>query len=276
MPYVKVKDISIYYESYGSEANSPLVLVMGLAATKLGWEIERVKRLARKHRVIVFDNRGSGQSDMPDAPYSMALFAADTVGLMDALKIDKAHIFGISMGGMIAQHIALDYPERTLSLIMGCTTPGGKRVVPSSREVTRVLLQPKSGDRAKDARDKWPIMYTPAFIESERELLESRLELKLAYPEQPRYAFERQFETIIKTHNTFDRLPELKMPVLIQTGLDDVLIPPGNAHLLAGQISQANLIEYPNAGHGYFLETGFKAADDVLVFLDEVDGQKSF
>ncbi len=274
MPLAKVKDISIYYESYGNKANSPLILVMGLAATKLGWEIERVQRMAEKHYVVVFDNRGSGQSDMPDAPYSMALFAADTVGLMDALGIDKAHIFGISMGGMIVQHIALDYPERVLSLIIGCATAGGKHVVPSSREVTKVLLQPKSGDRAKDARDKWPIMYTPAFIESERELLESRLKLKLAYPEQPRYAFERQFGAILNSHDTFDRLPELKMPALIQTGLNDVLIPPGNAHLLAGQIPQAKLIEYPNAGHGYFLETGFKAVDDVLAFLDEVDGQK--
>ena len=275
MPFAKVSDISIYYETYGSKANSPLVLVMGLAATKLGWEIERVKRLAEKHYVIVFDNRGSGQSSMPDAPYSMALFAADTVGLMDALNIDQAHIFGISMGGMIVQHIALDYPDRVLSLIMGCTTPGGKRVIPSTREVTRVLLKPKSGDRAKDARDRWPIMYTPTFIETQRELLEDRLNLKLAYPEQPRYAFERQFGAILNSHNTFERLPELKMPVLIQVGLDDVLIPPGNAHLLAGQISQAKLIEYPNAGHGYFLETGFKATDDVLAFLDKVDGQKS-
>ena len=275
MPFAKVSDISIYYETYGSKANSSLVLVMGMGATKLEWEIERVKRLARKHYVIIFDNRGSGQSDMPDAPYSMALFAADTVGLMDALDIDKAHIFGVSMGGMIAQHIALDYPERVLSLITGCATAGGKHVVPSSREATRALLKAKSNDRAKDIRDRWSIMYTPAFVEAERELLENLLQLKLAYPEQPRYAFERQFGAILNTHNTFERLPELQMPVLVQTGLDDIVVPPGNAHLLAEQIPQAKLIEYPNAGHFYFLETGFKAVDDVLAFLDEVDGQKS-
>ena len=123
MPFVQVNDLKIYYEEYG--AGTPLLLVMGLGATVLGWSLPQVKRLATKHRVILFDNRGAGQTDKPRGPYTMPQLAADAVGLLDALSIGRAHVFGVSMGGMIVQHIALDYPQRVRSLILGCTGAGG-------------------------------------------------------------------------------------------------------------------------------------------------------
>ncbi len=269
MPFVQVNDLKIYYEEYG--AGTPLLLVMGLGATVLGWSLPQVKRLATKHRVILFDNRGAGQTDKPRGPYTMPQLAADAVGLLDALSIDRAHVFGVSMGGMIVQHIALDYPQRVRSLILGCTGAGGKHVVRTPPDSLKVLTAETTGDRAEDIRRGWQIMYTPEFIAENRDLLEEKLRRELAYPEQPRYAFEAQMAAIAVSHNTFDRLPELKMPVLIQVGEKDILIPPENADILAGQIKHAKVIRYPNAGHGYFLETGFRAADDVLAFLEEVE-----
>ncbi len=270
MAFVKVNDISMYYEVHGG-AGSPLILIMGLGATKLGWPLPFVERLATKHRVVVFDNRGAGQTDKPAEPYSMAQFAADTVGLLDALNIERAHVFGASMGGMIAQHVALNHPDRVLGLILGCTAAGGKHVARTPADVLAILTQPPSGDRAADIRAGWPILYTPAYIESHRPVLEAQLQESVAYPEQPRYAFELQMQAIVATHNTFDQLPQIKAPTLIQAGLEDILIPPENAHILAGQIPRARLIEYPHAAHSYFQETGFAAVDDILTFLDEVD-----
>lgn len=272
MPFAQVNNLNMYYEIHGE--GTPLLLVMGLGASVASWSLPQVERLATKHRVILFDNRGAGQTDKPQGPYTMAQFAADAVGLLDMLKIDRAHVFGVSMGGMIVQHIALDYPRRVRSLILGCTGAGGDHVVRTPPDSLRILTAETTGDRAADIRRGWQIMYTPKFIAENRDLLEERLQRELAYPEQPRYAFEAQMAAIVNSHDTFDRLPELKMPVLIQTGADDVLIPPENTDILAGQIKHAKVIRYPGVGHGYFLETGFQAADDILAFLADVEASE--
>lgn len=269
MPFTQVNDLKMYYEIHGE--GTPLLLVMGLGASVLGWSVPQIERLASRHRVIVFDNRGVGQTDKPQGLYTMPQLAADAVGLLDVLGIDRAHVFGVSMGGMIVQHIALDYPQRVRSLVLGCTGAGGDHVVRTPPDSLKILTAESTGDRAQDIRRGWKIMYTPEFIANNRDLLEEKLQRELQYPEQPRYAFEAQMGAIVTSHDTFDRLPELKMPVLIQVGERDILIPPENADILAGQIKHAKVIRYSNAGHGYFLETGFQAADDILAFLDEVE-----
>ncbi|MFQ5577137.1 MAG: alpha/beta fold hydrolase [Anaerolineae bacterium] len=271
MPFAPLNDISIYYELRGA-SGSPVILIMGLGASKLGWPIQLVNAMAARHRVILFDNRGAGQTGWPPGPYTMSQFAADTVGLLDALAIGKAHVFGVSMGGMIAQHVALNHPDRVLGLVLGCTAAGGAHIVRTPPDALEILTRPRSDNRAADIRAAWPIFYTPRFIEAHRDLLEKQLALVLAYPEQPRFAFELQLGAIVQTHNTFDRLKEIAAPTLIQTGLQDTLIPPGNAHILAGQIPGARVIEYPGAGHAYFLEAWPAAVNDVLAFLAEVDG----
>jgi pimeloyl-ACP methyl ester carboxylesterase len=230
--------------------------------------------MAARHRVVIFDNRGVGQSAKPSTPYTMPGFAADVIGLMDALAVDKAHVMGVSMGGMIAQHVALEYPERVLGLVLGCTAPGEPGTLypinPSS-EVLELLLEPSSGDRAKDNRDAWPIIYSRRFIEGNRAFLEARLQDVLAYPEPPPYALKLQLEAMLNTHDTLHRLAGIRQPTLVQTGSEDVLIPPGNSKILADQIPNARLIEYPGAGHGYFDEACPEAVDDILAFLAEID-----
>jgi pimeloyl-ACP methyl ester carboxylesterase len=131
MPAIRVNGISIYYELHGE--GIPLVLIMGLRRN-LEWWYCQIPELSKHFKVITLDNRGAGRSDKPDMEYSIRLFADDTAGLMEALGIHNAHILGVSMGGYIAQELALNYPDKVRSLILGCTSCGGKRAVLMSEE----------------------------------------------------------------------------------------------------------------------------------------------
>lgn len=124
MPHVQINGINLHYEVAGQ--GQPLLLIMGLGAPAAAWDPILVQELAKTHRVIIYDNRGTGMSDKPDTPYTIAMFASDAVSLLDALNVPRAHVFGVSMGGMIAQELTIHYPQRVASLILGCTTPGGK------------------------------------------------------------------------------------------------------------------------------------------------------
>jgi 3-oxoadipate enol-lactonase len=137
MSTAKVGDINIYYEIHGK--GEPLVLIYGYAADSGLW-FRQIPILSKKYRIIAFDNRGVGRSDKPDIPYTMAMMAGDIAGLLDTIGIDTAHIFGISMGGMIAQHFALNYPQRVISLILGCTTCGGVHSIQPKPESMAALF----------------------------------------------------------------------------------------------------------------------------------------
>ena len=118
MPKARIKDIEMYYEVHGT--GTPLVHIGGLAGDARAWA-RQIQHLSKHYQVICFDNRGTGRTSCPDMPYSTKLFAEDTVGLMDALGVDRAHIYGISMGGCIVQEIAINHPRRVLSLIINCS-----------------------------------------------------------------------------------------------------------------------------------------------------------
>lgn len=124
MPRVKVDDIEIFYEMQGEGA--PLVLIMGWTASSESWDPQLVEELSRFYTVIVFDNRGTGRSDKPDLEYSIEMMTDDVAGLLEAINIQKAHVLGFSMGGMIAQELALRYPEKVSSLILCGTSCGGQ------------------------------------------------------------------------------------------------------------------------------------------------------
>jgi pimeloyl-ACP methyl ester carboxylesterase len=126
MPHLRANGINIYYEEYGT--GEPLVLIMGFTVSSVGWHWN-LADFAKHFRVIAFDNRGVGQSDKPNVPYSMATFADDTAGVLDGLGLNTAHVFGISMGGMIAQEFALRHPQRVKTLTLGCTNCGGTQAV---------------------------------------------------------------------------------------------------------------------------------------------------
>ncbi|MBX2996959.1 MAG: alpha/beta hydrolase [Caldilineaceae bacterium] len=277
MPYAKAGDVSIYYEVHG-ESGTPMILIGGYGGDIAGWSPEFVEKLATEHRVILFDNRGTGHSDKPDIPYSMKMFAADTVAVLDALEIEQAHVLGVSMGGMIAQHIGLNYPERVRSLILACTTAAAVEAthgVPPTPEIMEELTKPPVSDRAEHIRNGWRFNFTERFITTHADFLERRLQAKLNYPALPPHTQHRQFQAIVTTHDTYDRLPELQCPVLIQVGSEDRLLPPVNSRIIASRIPQARLIEYTDVGHGFIEEATEQVTADMLSFMREVEGIRS-
>ena len=274
MPYAHAKDVALYYELRG-DRGTPLLLIAGYGATLAGWRRALVDCLATTHRVILFDNRGAGNSGKPHESYTMTQFADDTAAVLDAVGIDAAHVIGVSMGGMIAQNFALRHPQRVRGLILCCTIPAGPEspaIVGPSEEVLATLTAPRTDDKAQDLRNLWPILYAPRFIEQNGELLEEMLKQKIAYPEPPQYALENQMHAVVETHDVLDRLGEIGQPTLVLTGTEDVLVPPQNSRLIAERIPHARLIEYADAGHGFLEETEMQAIDDVLRFLAEIDG----
>jgi 3-oxoadipate enol-lactonase len=203
----------------------------------------------------------------------MSDLASDAMGVLDSLQVDRAHIFGCSLGGMIAQHVALNYPARLQSLILACTSSvwGHPKFITPTEEVVAQLAKPSSGDRAQDIREGWQILHPPAFLESHRDWLEQELRklLALKYPVTPDYARELQIGAVLSSHNTYDQLSQILCPTLVQTGTEDILIPPENSRLLAARIPNARLIEYPDQGHGFLGPCEEQSAQDILAFLAE-------
>jgi pimeloyl-ACP methyl ester carboxylesterase len=250
MPKVQVGDVNLNYDLHGN--GEPLLMIMGLGASSAAWDPELVEDLARTFRVITFDNRGTGQSDKPDAPYSIEMFADDAAGLLDQLNIRRAHIFGVSMGGMIAQEFSLRHPSRTATLTLGCTTAGGTHSVPPPPESLKVLTAPREGVAPEEViRRGWPLGYTAKYIAENPSALEASIPRLLKYPTPP-YAFQRQLEGTY-TLKTYDRLPQIKAPTLVITGAEDVLIPAKNSEIIASQIPGAKLHLIANAGHAFWV-----------------------
>jgi pimeloyl-ACP methyl ester carboxylesterase len=248
MPIQKVGDVNLNYDIYG--AGAPLLMIMGLGASSAAWDPELVKDLSRAYRAITFDNRGTGQSDKPDAPYSIEMFADDAAGLLDKLNVPRAHIFGVSMGGMIAQEFALRHPARTATLTLGCTTAGGTHAVPPPPESLKILTAPREGvSPAEVIRRGWPLGYTPKYIAENRATLEAAIPRLLKYPTPP-FAFQRQLEGTY-TLKTYDRLPAIKAPTLVVTGAEDVLIPAKNSEIIAARIPGAKLHIIAGVGHAF-------------------------
>ena len=274
MPYANANNISIYYEVHGDNG-SPLLMIHGLGASKAGWPPPFIDLLSKHHRMIIFDNRGVGQSDKPISSYTMADFASDAVTVLDDLNIARAHVFGVSLGGAIAQHLALNHSTRVLSLILACTTSvwtSSPHFVAPSQDVLTQLTRPSSGDRARDTRENWNIFHPPAFIASNRYWLEKRLaeSLSITYPETSDHARRLQFEAN-STHDVYGRLPQIVCPTLVQTGAEDVLVPPENSRILADRIPNTQLKEYSGYGHGFFDANAENVVQDMLAFISGND-----
>ncbi|MBF6600725.1 MAG: alpha/beta fold hydrolase [Dehalococcoidia bacterium] len=259
MPSVHVNGIDLYSEVHGT--GEPLLWIGGLGANtrEISYLIEPY---GRRYQFIVYDGRGCGRSDKPAEEYSIGGFAEDAAALLDALGVRDAFIYGSSMGGMIAQELALNHPERVRGLVLGCTTPGAvKGVRPSDATVRQIVAnRALSGDAALEAG--WRLGYSAAYIESHRDALfaRSRHAAELA---APREAYMRQVIAAAK-HDTYDRLQEITCPVLIIHGSEDLMIPSGNAHLLKRCIPHAELYILDGIGHGYNLEA--QAEADAIVF----------
>jgi len=251
MAKTKVNDIEIAYSIDGS--GDPVVLIGGFTMTKESWG-EQVVELARHFRVVTFDNRGVGETIVPSEPFTIANMAADTVGLMDALDIDSAHFFGVSMGGLIAQVLGLDYPDRVKKIALGCTTHGGRHAIQPEKAVMGSLAQAMDPNIPAEeaARKRVPVIFSERFIRDEPERVEEFVRLSLQYLPSPEGAAGQM--GALSVFNVKRRLGEISCPVLVITGSEDRMMPPDNSRLLAEGIPGAELYTVEGTGHSFFLE----------------------
>src|SRR5271157_474019 len=249
MPKVEVNGFDLYYETYGE--GFPLVLIMGLGANLDWWTPEFLDPLSKKFQVIEFDNRGTGRSGDPGEVYTLQTLAGDVIGLMDVLEIQKAHILGISMGGMIAQEVVLNYPERVEKLVLCSTNVGGRESVQPSREILALLMTDRSSQTEEDiARATISLLFTPEFIEEHPETIETFVQQILKAPIAPD-SFSRQFKAIMQ-FTTAKRLKSVNTPTLVVHGKQDILIPPENGEILAKLIPGAKLTLIDDYAHAAF------------------------
>lgn len=274
MPTARINGIDLYYEEQGSGV--PLLLIMGLAADSVAWMFQR-DAFAARYRTVLFDNRGVGRSSKPEGPYTIPLMADDAAGLLDALGIDRAHVVGISMGGMIAQELALRHPQRVRALVLGCTYArpdaaitrtfeeslahfGGSRGAHGEIQVDVSKLDPMAF-----IQRLLPLTFTPQFMMTQLPTLMQVFAGALQYGFDLRAILAQVAAT--QAHDTLDRLGQITAPTLVITGDSDLLIPPGNSDLLAARIHGARLATIPGGSHAFNFETPdtFNAA--VLEFL---------
>lgn len=251
-PKVKVNDIKIYYETKGK--GFPLVMINGLGGNLDEWNPCLTEELSKQFKLLLFDNRGSGRTDTSDREYTIKLFADDTAGLMNALKISKANILGLSMGGMIAQELVLNHPEKVAKLVLCSTFSGGSKDAHLSQDVSKMLTADRSTlSQEEMARMALPFLFTHDFIEKNPEFVEHRVQQSLRHPTSEQ-AYTRQLSAI-QQFNTNDRLRQVKVPTLIFHGRKDALIPLENGSILAKAIPNARLVCLEKSAHLLIEET---------------------
>lgn len=249
MPRVRVGDIEMHYVEVGT--GDPLVLIMGFGGDHLAWGFQ-VPVFAQHYRVITFDNRGVGQTDAPDHPYTTRMMADDVAGLLDVLGIERAHILGLSMGGMIAQEFALAHPRRTRTLQLHCTYARPDRYMLALTQTWRTLRTTLTREESLRAIALW--LFAPATYNERPELVEMIVQTSLANPHpQTLTGFLRQSDAV-RTHDALDRVPALRCPILVSVADEDILVPPRFSRELAAAIVGAKFHVIPGAGHGCLWE----------------------
>lgn len=266
MPKTRVDDIELYYEIHGR--GEPLVLIAGLGVGSWVW-FKQVPTLAEKFQTIVFDNRGAGRSDKPAGPYTIARMADDVAGLLRALGVERAHVLGASMGGFIAQELALSHPRMTRRLILACTSFGGRHHVPPSQEVLQAMGSLDGLNTEERARQHIHLAFSSSYIREHPEELERAIQLRLANP-IPEHAYLGQLQAAIG----FDaeaRVSSIQAPTLVITGDQDMMVPAENSRRLAARIPGAKLVIIEGAGHSVFIERADTFNRAVIEFLEAAD-----
>jgi 3-oxoadipate enol-lactonase len=241
MPFIENQGAKIYWDE--RSMGEPVLLIMGLGyPSDMWWRTRPV--LDSRYRTIVLDNRGTGRSDVPPGPYPIALMAADALAVLDAAGVERAHVFGISMGGMIAQELALQNPKRVRSLILGCTAAGGPTAVRAEPEVTEMLMNRGSMTPEQAATAAIPYIYDPG---TPRDRIDEDLAIRRPWFPRPE-GYVAQLQGIL-AWEAYSRLPQLKVATLVIHGETDRLVPLGNGELIAARIPGAKLVTLQHASH---------------------------
>jgi 3-oxoadipate enol-lactonase len=249
VPYA-LKRPRLYYERRGS--GEPLLWITGFTISSAVFE-PILGLYEDRFDCITYDNRGSGRSGAPPLPTSMPQLAGDAVRLMDALGLESAHVYGFSMGGMIAQELAIRFPERVRGLILGCSTPGGPRASRPARAELGAMGSGAARALGKPGRP-WlaPLLFSEEFRREQPERVEELLRPFRRHRPAPHGALGHWWASVY--HDTVSRLGEIQAPTLVMHGERDAMAPLANARLLAERIPDAELAIVPGVGHAYALE----------------------
>lgn len=267
MPTANVNGIDIHYKIHGQ--GEPLVLVAGLGYDLWMWH-KMVPGLAEHFQVIAFDNRGVGHSARPAGPYTAQMLAADTVGLLDTLGLDAAHVMGHSMGGFVAQALALDHPGRVRRLILSATNFGGPHHVPVTPEALAVLTD-MTCDPITRLRRGIVISTAPGYADAHPAVIDDWVHYRVEHPIDP-LGYQAQLGvgmSLLAEAASFEhRLANVTAPTLILHGQHDKVVPPENARLLAAQIPNSTVKILPDAGHFFPFEVPDEAVGVIVGWLE--------
>ena len=273
MTRVASNGIEIEYDTFGENNGSPLLLIMGLSSQLVAWPESFCQKLAQNgYWVLRFDNRDVGlsskiegggvpnlmaamaalQQGRPvDAPYTLSDMAADAVGLMDALKLEKAHVCGLSMGGMIAQVMAIEYPRRVLSLISMESTTGDPTLPPAEPQAMEAMMSPPPQDRDGYIQHSAEVFQA---VSAGSDKFDETLEKELSANSYDRsfypVGFFRQLAAILASGNRTQSLASVTTPTLVIHGSDDPLVPIAHGRATARAIPGAKFLVVEGLGHG--------------------------
>jgi pimeloyl-ACP methyl ester carboxylesterase len=261
VPTVEANGQTLYYEVHGE--GEPLLCVQGLAANTLSWALN-VQGFAERHRAVIFDNRDVGQSSLADGPYELADMAKDALALADELELDSFHLLGVSMGGAIAQHIALAAPERVRTLTLAVTFARGGAY---ARELSRVWGARRQAISREQHVDELMLLCFSEGLYENADFIGYIRQMMLADPHpQPPEAFSRQLDAASR-HDATERVSSLSMPVHLIGAEQDILVPVWKSRELAELIPGAKLTLMEGAPHGVNTERAQEFNQHVLDFI---------
>lgn len=245
---IHVGDIDIAYKMFGN--GKPVLLINGFSAPLDFWDPILLANLASNHTVIVFDNRGIGNTTSGIKKFSISQFANDTAGLLDALNVSKADVIGWSMGGMIAQELTLMHPEKVDKLVIHASSCGGKQSVLPSQEVimAAVTISSNSVERIQKIL---PLLFPEIWRMQNPNYLEKLPRTTEVIPSE---TLDLQTEAILNWEGVCDKLNIITQPTLVVVGTDDFFTPSSNSLLIAEKINGSRLVQIPGGGHGVMFQ----------------------
>src|SRR5215203_4302388 len=270
--HVQVGDISIAYKRFGQ--GKPILFISGTSQTKDAWEPTLLLELAAtNHTVIVFDNRGMGETTVGTKPFSIEQFANDTAGLLDALNIEKVDVFGISLGTFIAQELTLNYPQKLDRLILHAGYCGGNEAIYASGQAFESIMTLSSPQILRNMTAEQQamilaqIMFPPQWLEEHPEILNSVIQLAPVRSATPEIIQQQGFASGT-WKGSCDRLANITQPTLLIVGDQDLLIPAANSIMMAQRIPNSWLVIIQGTGHGMMLQVPNEFSAIVQTFLE--------
>lgn len=264
MPHLQRSGAKIWYDTEGE--GSPLLVVQGLGyPSDASWRI--VPALAAQHTVILLDNRGVGRSEVPERPWIIADMARDAAVAIEAAGMGPAHVAGFSMGGLIAQELALTRPDLVRSLTLGCTSPGGKEAVPMRQEVAQQFVDWGTMSAEEAAWEAARVCYAET---TPREEIEADIAVRMKLPTSRR-GYGGQMAAIGKYHGAGKRLWMWRRPVLVLHGSRDLIVPVENVQLLTDRLSHIEVRVVHGAGHILMTDATDELVETLLAHTARVD-----